>query len=272
MDYSEHGDPVPDGRRALPLRMCDSARFRSPSRNRRACRSTVRSGGVRRSSRREPPRHAGLCHALAFVRICALAARDTDNEAGGALIGAWRLDTERDCAFIVVEAALPAEAYPAGQRLPDLHAGYARRPQRTNKRRAYPEKRIVGCFHTHPRMGVFLSDYDTWLHRHFFPDPGSGARSSSRIRKPADSSCATPTADRSTPHYSPASGSSRGRGKSWCTGRISRAVPSEDGRKGDAMNRTLRAYYYAILGAIGGLFGWQISNLAGLSFHRQACI
>jgi hypothetical protein len=28
----------------------------------------------------------------------------------------------------------------------------------------------------------------------------------------------------------------------------------------------MRAYYYAILGAIGGLLGWQISNLAGLSF------
>ncbi len=28
----------------------------------------------------------------------------------------------------------------------------------------------------------------------------------------------------------------------------------------------MRAYYYAILGAMGGLFGWQISNLLGLSF------
>ncbi len=32
------------------------------------------------------------------------------------------------------------------------------------------------------------------------------------------------------------------------------------------MNRRMRTYYYAVLGAIGGLIGWQVSNLIGLSF------
>jgi hypothetical protein len=32
------------------------------------------------------------------------------------------------------------------------------------------------------------------------------------------------------------------------------------------MNRALRTYYYAVLGALGGLIGWQVSNLLGLSF------
>lgn len=32
------------------------------------------------------------------------------------------------------------------------------------------------------------------------------------------------------------------------------------------MSRTTRLYYYALLGAIGGLIGWQISNVLGLSF------
>jgi len=32
------------------------------------------------------------------------------------------------------------------------------------------------------------------------------------------------------------------------------------------MNRRTRTYYYAVFGAIGGLVGWQISNLLGLSF------
>jgi Inner membrane component of T3SS, cytoplasmic domain len=31
------------------------------------------------------------------------------------------------------------------------------------------------------------------------------------------------------------------------------------------MNRRMRTYYYALLGAIGGLVGWQISDLIGLS-------
>lgn len=32
------------------------------------------------------------------------------------------------------------------------------------------------------------------------------------------------------------------------------------------MNRRMRTYYYAVLGAIGGLIGWQVSNSLGLSF------
>ena len=32
------------------------------------------------------------------------------------------------------------------------------------------------------------------------------------------------------------------------------------------MNRRMRSYYYALLGAIGGLVGSQVSNLLGLSF------
>ncbi|HXD10746.1 MAG TPA: FHA domain-containing protein [Anaerolineales bacterium] len=31
------------------------------------------------------------------------------------------------------------------------------------------------------------------------------------------------------------------------------------------MNRRMRSYYYALLGAIGGLIGWQVSDLLGLS-------
>ncbi len=32
------------------------------------------------------------------------------------------------------------------------------------------------------------------------------------------------------------------------------------------MNRRMRIYYFAVFGAIGGLIGWQVSNLLGLSF------
>jgi hypothetical protein len=35
------------------------------------------------------------------------------------------------------------------------------------------------------------------------------------------------------------------------------------------MKRQMRTYYYAIFGAIGGLAGWQVSNLLGLSFIRS---
>ena len=32
------------------------------------------------------------------------------------------------------------------------------------------------------------------------------------------------------------------------------------------MNRRMRTYYYAVLGAIGGLVGWKVSDMLGLSF------
>ncbi|HEU0292823.1 MAG TPA: FHA domain-containing protein [Anaerolineales bacterium] len=35
------------------------------------------------------------------------------------------------------------------------------------------------------------------------------------------------------------------------------------------MNRRMRSYYYAVLGAIGGLVGWQVSDLLGLSFSSN---
>ena len=39
------------------------------------------------------------------------------------------------------------------------------------KDKEYPDAKIVGWYHTHPSMGVFLSHYDTWLHSNFFPEP-----------------------------------------------------------------------------------------------------
>ncbi len=106
----------------------------------------------------------------AFVRICSLAGRDMDNEVGGALIGQWRIDHPSGEQFIVAEAVLPARFTRQGSAfltftqdtLVALHDEQETR---------FPQKRMVGWFHTHPRMGVFLSDYDVWLHQHFFPEP-----------------------------------------------------------------------------------------------------
>jgi proteasome lid subunit RPN8/RPN11 len=106
----------------------------------------------------------------AFVRVCSQAGRDMDNEVGGALVGQWRIDRRSGEQFIVVEAALPARFTRHGSAFltftqDSLVAMHEEQEER------YPKKRIVGWFHTHPRMGVFLSDYDLWLHRHFFPEP-----------------------------------------------------------------------------------------------------
>ena len=39
------------------------------------------------------------------------------------------------------------------------------------KDRDYPEKRIVGWYHSHPGFGIFLSKHDTFIHENFFSAP-----------------------------------------------------------------------------------------------------
>lgn len=106
----------------------------------------------------------------AFLEICAHAESDFHNEVGGILVGKWCLDKASRSPFIVVEGVLPARHTRHGtsfltftqESLLALH---------DELEQSHPGKRMVGWFHTHPRMGVFLSEYDTWLHQHFFPEP-----------------------------------------------------------------------------------------------------
>jgi proteasome lid subunit RPN8/RPN11 len=77
---------------------------------------------------------------------------------------------ENNGQFIVIEHALPARYTRQGSvyltftqdSLVDIHDQID-----TN----YKGEMIVGWYHTHPSMGVFLSHYDTWLHSNFFPEP-----------------------------------------------------------------------------------------------------
>jgi hypothetical protein len=86
------------------------------------------------------------------------------------MIGEWAADVVTGNQFIIVENALPARYTRQGSiyltftqdTLLDIHDQIENR---------YQGKKIVGWYHTHPKMGVFLSHYDTWLHRYFFPEP-----------------------------------------------------------------------------------------------------
>jgi len=105
----------------------------------------------------------------AYIRICVHAC-SADVEVGGALVGEWHLDEEAGEQYIVVKHVLPARHTRQGSvyltftqdTIVDLHDQIDRR---------FEGERIVGWFHTHPRMGVFLSHYDTFLHHNFFPEP-----------------------------------------------------------------------------------------------------
>jgi proteasome lid subunit RPN8/RPN11 len=106
----------------------------------------------------------------AYIRVCVYTCVDTTNEVGGALIGQWCQDQESGQQFVVVQHALPARFTRQSNvyltftqdTLVDLHDQLEKR---------FPNEKIVGWYHTHPRMGIFLSHYDTFLHKNFFPEP-----------------------------------------------------------------------------------------------------
>lgn len=105
----------------------------------------------------------------AYLRLLEHAASDLESEVGGILVGNWSIDSESQQMFIVIETALPARFTRQGSAfltftqdsLVALHAELDEH---------FPDKQIVGWYHTHPGMGVFLSSYDAWLHHHFFPE------------------------------------------------------------------------------------------------------
>lgn len=106
----------------------------------------------------------------AYLRINAHATSDLDNEVGGWLAGRWCKDTETGKEFVVVEALLPAQQVRSGSTfLTFTHDSQVAMLAALEER--YSKKGVVGWYHTHPRMGIFLSGYDTWLHDHFFPHP-----------------------------------------------------------------------------------------------------
>ena len=104
-----------------------------------------------------------------FSECCNHALSDMENEVGGWLLGKWRTDKESNKQFIIVDTILPAQNTISSS----SYLTFTQQSQvdlRNHLDEKYPDKELVGWFHTHPRMGVFLSSYDTWLHQHFFPE------------------------------------------------------------------------------------------------------
>jgi proteasome lid subunit RPN8/RPN11 len=106
----------------------------------------------------------------AYGRIVLHSTSELDDEVGGALIGLWCEDRDTAENFVVVQHMLPARHTRQGSvyltftqdTIVDFHDEIEKN---------YNGKKIVGWYHTHPRMGIFLSHYDTWLHKNFFPEP-----------------------------------------------------------------------------------------------------
>ncbi|BCY19329.1 MAG: hypothetical protein GYA12_14975 [Chloroflexi bacterium] len=106
----------------------------------------------------------------AFIRICAHAGSDLHNEVGGWLAGKAYLDNQTGKPFIVINTVLPAEFTEHGSAFLTFTQDSQVRMHATLTD-DYPDLRLLGWFHTHPKMGVFFSEWDRWLHENFFPEP-----------------------------------------------------------------------------------------------------
>jgi proteasome lid subunit RPN8/RPN11 len=106
----------------------------------------------------------------AYLRLCEQAASDLHNEVGGWMAGKHRVDRQNGAGFIVIDTIIPAEQTEQGP----THLTFTGDSQITmhdTLQNMFPGKVLVGWYHTHPRMSVFLSQWDVWLHQNFFPEP-----------------------------------------------------------------------------------------------------
>jgi proteasome lid subunit RPN8/RPN11/cell division protein FtsB len=101
-----------------------------------------------------------------FVEEFALS--DTSRELGGVLIG--NIYRYREKPFLLIDGAIEAkysESSSATMKFTHKSWEYIN----SIKESKYPTKKIIGWFHTHPTFGIFLSDYDKFIHQNFFNAP-----------------------------------------------------------------------------------------------------
>lgn len=95
------------------------------------------------------------------------AAEETDHEIGGIMIGSV---IGGDHPVVVVEASIRGShlAYTRGS-VTFTHDTWSEINRIKDEQ--YPDKRIVGWYHSHPGFGIFLSNYDLFIHKSFFTAP-----------------------------------------------------------------------------------------------------
>jgi len=104
------------------------------------------------------------CSVLQSIRQHAR--RSPQAEICGALIG-----RQTDGGTLVIGAVPGEGAAQGGAHVTFTQEAWIRIHE--EKDRKFSGQAIVGWYHSHPGFGVFLSDHDTFIHKHFFSEPGS---------------------------------------------------------------------------------------------------
>ena len=103
-----------------------------------------------------------------FAEVQRHTTTDLENEVAGFLLGS-SVEAATGTPVVVVEASLSAKHVRSGA----THAEFTHDTWTTfheERESRYGGMRIVGWYHTHPNIGLFLSKYDTFIHDNFFKD------------------------------------------------------------------------------------------------------
>ena len=92
---------------------------------------------------------------------------DTTVELGGILLGKECLDQQTGQPFVWVTHSLEAKHYANTQAsFTYTHDSWAEITRQRDQQ--FPDRDIVGWYHTHPSFGIFLSHHDLFIHQNFF--------------------------------------------------------------------------------------------------------
>ena len=97
--------------------------------------------------------------------VAAHVGEDTSNESGGVLVGT----VEPDGSLSITASIRAEHAQEHPSSLTFTHDTWTYINETLE--RDFPDLRIVGWYHSHPGFSVFLSEYDTFIHRNFFSAP-----------------------------------------------------------------------------------------------------
>lgn len=93
-----------------------------------------------------------------------------DREVGGLLLGEVYRDPNDGIIYPVITHAVAARfAAEARGHLTFTHDTWL--DLNRQREEHYPDKRVVGWYHTHPGLEIFLSQMDLFIHRNFFREP-----------------------------------------------------------------------------------------------------
>lgn len=90
-----------------------------------------------------------------------------EQELGGFLLGGLHKDRK---VYVEVRDFLPAtDTKSHAVSLTFTHKTWSMLTRQVEER--FPKELVLGWAHTHPSLGIFLSSYDVFIHKHFFSQP-----------------------------------------------------------------------------------------------------